>query len=85
MKLQEKPKRPLSTLAASCIYFFSRQSLGFLDFFLKQHDNIDAAGIYIAWLAQKDKVFGYALKGKWIDIGHFDSLRLAEKEFSVQS
>lgn len=81
VKLEEKPKEPSSTLAASCVYFFPEQSVDFLDLFISRHDNIDASGKYIEWLAQKTKVFGYTLKGKWIDIGHFDSLKVAEKEF----
>jgi glucose-1-phosphate thymidylyltransferase len=82
VRLDEKPKSPSSTLAASCIYFFPKDSLGFLTLFLKEHQAIDAAGSYISWLAEKTKVFGYRLEGKWVDIGHFDSLRLAEKEFA---
>ncbi|MBU1113195.1 MAG: nucleotidyltransferase family protein [Candidatus Omnitrophica bacterium] len=78
---EEKPKKPASTLAASCIYFFPRQSLRLLDQFVRQNQNVDASGRYIAWLAKKAKVFGYILKGRWVDIGHFNSLKLAEKIF----
>ncbi len=81
VKLYEKPKIPSSTLAASCVYFFSKESLKLLEEFVSLKDKIDASGKYISWLADKSKVFGYTLKGKWIDIGHFDSLKLAEKEF----
>jgi len=83
VKFQEKPKKAASTLAASCIYFFPKQSAGLLDLFIFQHPNIDAAGKYLEWLAVDSKVFGYTLTGKWIDIGHFDSLKLAEQEFGV--
>jgi len=80
-RLQEKPNNPSSTLAATCIYFFPKESLIFLKIMLKENDKVDAAGKYIAWLSERVKVFGYTLKGKWIDIGHFDSLEEARKYF----
>jgi len=82
VSFQEKPKKPASTLAASCIYFFPRQSLRLLNEFVLKNPNIDASGRYIAWLAKKSKVFGYRLSGHWMDIGHFHSLKLAEKLFN---
>jgi len=81
VKFAEKPKKPDSTLAASCVYFFPRESLGLLKTFVREYKKVDASGRYIAWLTRESKVFGYVLKGKWIDIGHFDSLKLAEKTF----
>jgi len=80
-KFAEKPNKPASTLAASCVYFFPKKSLNLLDSFVKSHKDVDASGRYIAWLTRKSKVFGYILKGKWIDIGHINSLKLAEKQF----
>tara|TARA_B100000315_G_scaffold260621_1_gene323469 strand:+ start:1129 stop:1860 length:732 start_codon:yes stop_codon:yes gene_type:complete len=81
VKFQEKPKRPFSTLVASCVYFFPRKSLKLLDSYVRNHENVDASGKYIEWLSKESKVFGYLLKGNWIDIGHSDSLKLAAKEF----
>jgi glucose-1-phosphate thymidylyltransferase len=75
----EKPKNPFSTLIASCIYFFPKETLNFLDIFLSGETNTDAAGKYIAWLARETKVYGYTLKGNWLDIGQKDSLSEAEK------
>ena len=82
VKFQEKPKKPASTLAASCVYFFPKKSLKLLNTFTKNNSNVDASGKYIGWLSKEDKVFGYTLEGKWIDIGHFDSLKEAEKFFA---
>jgi len=81
IRLEEKPKNPFSTLAATCIYFFPRKTLNFLDVFLKTEKNTDAAGKYIKWLAAKTDVYGYLLNGSWTDIGHIDSLMIAEKEY----
>lgn len=80
-KFQEKPKDPFSTLAASCVYFFPQEALDLLETFIKQHSHIDAAGTYIEWLVGKTHVFGYVLKGKWVDIGSTESLKIAEQGF----
>ncbi|MDD5195991.1 MAG: nucleotidyltransferase family protein [Candidatus Omnitrophica bacterium] len=77
----EKPKEPPTNLVASCIYYFPKESLDFLDTFLAINANADASGQYIAWLIRQVNVFGYVLKGDWLDIGHYDALRLAEKKF----
>lgn len=82
VRFQEKPRNPISTLAASCIYYFPKHSLGVLNEFIKNNKNVDASGKYIEWLAKESKVFGYTLKGDWIDIGHFDSLKEAKEKFS---
>lgn len=81
IKLEEKPKDPFSTLAAACIYFFPKKSLKFINMFLKEDKNPDASGKYIKWLINKTKVYGYVLKGSWTDIGHIDSLKIAEKKY----
>ena len=75
----EKPKNPFSTIIATCIYFFPKETLDFLDNFLSSETNTDAAGKYIAWLAKQTKVYGYTLKGNWLDIGQKDSLIEAER------
>ena len=81
IRLEEKPKKPFSTLAATCIYFFPKNSLKFLGIFLKNEKTTDAAGKYIKWLTTKTEVYGYVLNGSWTDIGHIDSLMIAEKEY----
>lgn len=78
---QEKPKKPASTLAATCIYYFPQPSLRFLNAFISKSEWVDASGKYIGWLAKNTKVYGHKLKGRWLDIGHFDSLKLAKKSF----
>lgn len=82
LELKEKPKKPFASLIAACIYFLPKDSLDFLEIFIQKEDGVDAAGKYIAWLIKKYKVFGYTLTGRWIDIGHYDALKEAEKEFT---
>jgi glucose-1-phosphate thymidylyltransferase len=80
----EKPSEPPTALVASCIYYFPRASLPSLERFLVTERNTDASGKYIAWLAQQTAVFGYVLAGRWMDIGHYDALRAAEKKFRIK-
>ena len=77
----EKPKSPQSSLVASCVYFFPRQSLKFFSQYLDQGVNSDTSGAYISWLTEYYRVFGFALSGKWIDIGHTQALNQARQTF----
>ena len=81
IRMEEKPKNPFSTLAASCVYYFPKNSHAWLDKFLSDGERKDASGRYIAWLIDKTKVYGYQLKGRWVDIGHIDTLKEAERDF----
>ena len=81
VELKEKPKTPSSTLVASCVYYFPNESLSLLNDFSRQGHTFDAAGEYIRWLVGKTEVLGYTFTGKWMDIGHYDSLKEAEKYF----
>lgn len=82
-RFEEKPKIPFSNLVASCIYFFPKETLNLLDTFICKNANLDASGKYISWLVGESKVFGYILKGEWLDIGHFETLKKAEEIFKT--
>jgi len=74
---EEKPADPKSTLAAQCLYFFPKESLAFLDEYIKDRDTSnDAPGNYVKWLMHKTGVSGFAIRrGHWFDIGHMDSYK----------
>ena len=76
---KEKPQFPESTMVATCIYFFPRESLNFIAEYVRAFPHSDASGKYIEWLAKKAKVYGYPLKGLWLDIGHKEELEKAKK------
>ncbi|MBU1121318.1 MAG: nucleotidyltransferase family protein [Candidatus Omnitrophota bacterium] len=81
IKFQEKPKNPISTLAATCVYFFSQDSLNLLDSFFMEVEKNDTSGEYIRWMIDKTRVYGYSFKKRWFDIGGNDSLKMAEQTF----
>ncbi|MFH0877269.1 MAG: nucleotidyltransferase family protein [Candidatus Omnitrophota bacterium] len=71
---QEKPARPKSTLAATCLYYFPWRTLSLLRVYMQDpKTSKDAPGNYIRWLLAKECVYGFVLKeGHWYDIGHLD-------------
>lgn len=80
-ELIEKPKKVFSKTIATCIYFFPKESLKFIDQYIKEKKDLDVVGNYIQWLAKKTKVYGYLFKGTWIDIGTKESFEEAKRVF----
>ena len=82
VEFKEKPRKPLSTLAAKCLYFFPKEKLGIMAEYLKSGVSKDAPGFFLEWLSKKDIIFGYVFKDeKWFDIGDKYSYEEANREF----
>ena len=77
VSFQEKPKNPASSLITMCLYYFPKQTLGYLKEYLGESNAVDAAGSYIKWLSEKKNVYGFQFSGKWYDIGSIESLEEA--------
>lgn len=77
ISFEEKPARPKSTLAATCLYYFPKESLAYLKEYIKDRDTSnDAPGNYIKWLMKKTGVSGFPIRrGHWFDIGHLGSYK----------
>jgi len=69
VRFVEKPKRPESTLIGTCIYLFPRNSIRRIHEYLSEGNNPDSPGNFIGWLCEKEPVYGYALQGRWWDVG----------------
>lgn len=82
---EEKPKTPKSTLVATCLYYFPKETLASLEKYVRDRTcSKDAPGNYIRWLQEKNPVFGFTLKkGHWSDIGHFDSYREVVARYNI--
>ena len=85
ISFQEKPKNPVSSMIAMCVYYFPKQTLGFLEEYLSQSKAVDAAGSYIQWLSEKKNVYGFQFSGKWYDIGSIESLEEARAHFKYKA
>ncbi len=69
LNFQEKPSEPSTTLIAICLYLFPKGKLNLITEYLKEGNNPDAPGFYIAWLHRREPVYGFVFEGKWYDIG----------------
>jgi len=74
----EKPQKPVSTLAAMCLYYFPKEKIKLLKKYRREGNPLDLAGHFIKWLAERENVYGYVFKGKWLDIGDKRSLKKAQ-------
>ena len=81
ISFQEKPEHPASSSIAMCLYYFPKETLGFIDEYRKESNTLDAAGSYIKWLSEKKNVYGFQFSGKWYDIGSIESLEEARAHF----
>jgi glucose-1-phosphate thymidylyltransferase len=77
----EKPKTPETTLAAICMYLFSKEKLSLISEYLKEGNNPDQPGRYIQWLYRKEKIYGFEFNEKWYDIGDINQYEQADKEY----
>lgn len=82
VEFKEKPKKPESTLAAMCLYYFPKEKLHLLRTYLDTGKNKDQPGNYISWLTYNDTVYGYKVEGEWFDIGDKKLLKEADELYT---
>jgi glucose-1-phosphate thymidylyltransferase len=80
---EEKPKNPRGTLTAICLYYYPRVVLPMIEQYIKEGNNPDQPGRLVQWLYTRVPVFGYEIKGRWMDIGGHESYALANREFAA--
>jgi glucose-1-phosphate thymidylyltransferase len=78
----EKPPEPKTTLAAMCLYYYPRTALPLIDRYVKEGNNPDQPGRFVAWLYQRQPVYAHQIRGQWLDIGSFETLEQANREFA---
>jgi glucose-1-phosphate thymidylyltransferase len=74
----EKPADPPSTLAAIATYLYSLPQLPLIAEYLAEGNAPDQAGSLVAWLYQRQPVYGYRFEGEWFDIGDRNQLLEAD-------
>jgi len=85
IEFKEKPEQPKSTLASIGIYFYKKSITDAIDRYLKEGNSADRPGDLVEWLYKRDKMNGFVFDKpgeKWFDIGSFESLAEANKEYS---
>lgn len=76
---EEKPKKPSSTFASTCLYLFSEEDIENLREYMEKEDKTDNTGDFIDYLSKNSVVVCHAFEEKWFDIGTHDQLEAAEK------
>ena len=74
---EEKPAKPKSTLASTLCYILSQNDLHHLDKKIFKEN----VGELIAHLVNNSGVYAFEFKGKWFDIGSYEDLANARKDF----
>jgi glucose-1-phosphate thymidylyltransferase len=80
----EKPPQPKTTLAAMCLYYYPRAVLPLIEQYVKEGNNPDQPGRFVAWLYRRQPVYAHQIRGQWLDIGSFETLEQANREFGVK-
>ncbi|RLD18420.1 MAG: nucleotidyltransferase family protein [Caldiserica bacterium] len=80
--MREKPQTPRSHIAASCIYYFPKDTIPLIKEYLSEGNNPDQPGRYIEWLYKRRPVYVYVFKEKWYDIGNMEQYKKADEEYS---
>jgi len=78
---EEKPSSPKSTLVSTGIYLFPKKTLSLINKYIDQGNNPDKSGSFIEWLYKREEVYVYVTDKKWCDIGSFEQLERANKDF----
>ena len=76
--MQEKPSSPRSDLASTAMYLFSEPHLTLLERYLDEGNAPDPPGNYLAWLAEREPVYGFRFDDPWLDIGDPEQLLEAD-------
>lgn len=81
---EEKPSKPKSTLISTGIYLFPKKTIALIEKYIAQGNNPDKTGDFIEWLHKREKIYAYITDKKWYDIGSFEQLEKANKEYKAK-
>jgi len=79
----EKPPDPASTLAATATYLYHREHVGLIRTYVESGANADQPGRLVAWLHQREPVYGWVFTEPWYDIGDQQQLLEADNRLRV--
>lgn len=83
--LEEKPEHPRSDLASTATYLFSREHVALLERYLAAGNPPDPPGRFVAWLHEREPVYGYRFAEEWLDIGDPAQLLEADNRYRVRA
>jgi glucose-1-phosphate thymidylyltransferase len=80
----EKPADPPSTLAATATYLFERRHVHLVAQYLDGGNPHDQPGRFVAWLQEREPVYGWRCEGGWFDIGDHEQLLEADNRLRAE-
>ncbi|MAG08132.1 hypothetical protein CMO89_01560 [Candidatus Woesearchaeota archaeon] len=81
---EEKPAEPKSTLCSIGVYFYPKATVELLNQYLTEGNSSDMPGKFMEWLHKRSHVHGFVFdkaEEKWFDIGSFEALEEAKREY----
>lgn len=81
---EEKPSEPASTLVATATYLYHREHVPLVGRYLDEGHAPDQPGRLVAWLYEREPVYGYRFDGDWYDIGSPDQLLEADNRWRAR-
>jgi glucose-1-phosphate thymidylyltransferase len=81
----EKPPEAASTLAATATYLYHREHVGLIRTYVESEANADQPGRLVAWLYQREPVYGWVFTEPWYDIGDQEQLLEADNRLRAAS
>lgn len=82
MSFEEKPEKPKSSLAATCVYMYTKEDVQELENHIKNVGMPDNTGDFVKHLMTVKDVFAYPFEEHWYDIGSHEQLEEARQIFS---
>lgn len=80
VSFEEKPSKPKTTLSSIGIYYYPKEVLPSIEKYIAGSSKVDGPGFFVEWFCKKSDIYGFVFKGKWFDIGSFETLEKADKE-----
>ena len=84
VSLEEKPEQPRSDLVSTATYLFSRDHVAALGRYLDEGNPPDPPGQFIAWLYEREPVYGFRFSEDWLDIGDHGQLLAADNRYRAR-
>jgi glucose-1-phosphate thymidylyltransferase len=85
VRLVEKPEHPRSDLVSTATYLFAPEHLLLLERYLDDGNPPDPPGRFIAWLYEREPVYGFRFSEEWLDIGDYGQLLEADNRYRARS
>ena len=84
VRLEEKPEHPRSDLVSTAAYVFARDHVPLLERYLDEGNPPDPPGRFLAWLYQREPVYGFRFSEEWLDIGDRSQLLEADNRYRAR-